>query len=208
MVLLETNFLISLFFFFPLLRLAAVFGPTDDAFSGVALDTLTPEAIIGILSGHVVQGNYTAGDFSGCTELETLSGTRISVTASEDGIVINGGISVVDGNILADDGVMHGIDGVILDGSFVACPTPMPSSSFIPSDMPSLVPSDMPSIVPSAMAVEPTPPAPTRRPTAPQPTPRDPPTGFDVGAASKASSLGMQVGLAVTIVVAAATMML
>ncbi|KAL3936303.1 MAG: hypothetical protein SGBAC_008352 [Bacillariaceae sp.] len=177
-----------------------VFGPTDTAFASTSLVGVTEEQLIGILSGHVVQGNYTAGDFiaAGCIELQTLSGTSISVSAGEGGVVINGGAAVVDANILADDGVLHGIDAVI--GEYVACPTPMPSSSFIPSDMPSLVPSDMPSIVPSAMATEEAEPT-----SSPVVAPESPPTprGFDLGT-SKASSVGM---LAASVVTLVATMM-
>ena len=184
----------------------AVFGPTDEAFSGVDTASLTPEELINILSGHVVRGNVTAGDLvaAGCTELDTISGTKLSITAGADGVIINGGPAVVDPNIFADDGVLHGIDAVILGDGFVACPTPMPSSSFIPSDMPSLVPSDMPSIVPSGMGVAPEPPTtPTRRPTAAPEAPT-PPT-FDFGTrASSASSLG---GMLAAVVVTMVAMM-
>ena len=190
----------NLFFVSCFLQLLAVFGPVDDAFVGVDLSNITETQLVGILSGHVVQGLYTAADFvaNSCTELTTLFGTQLSVVASEDKIMINGVVSVVDGDILAEDGVLHGIDSIILDGTFVACPTPMPSSSFIPSDMPSLVPSGMPSTPMTEPSPTVAPPSPTQRPTvAPQPAP----TGFVLP--SKASRVGgMLTGLAITVVAA------
>lgn len=166
---------------------------------------MSVEALIAILSGHVVQGNFSAAIFisAGCTELETISGVPLSVTAGDDGVVINGGPSVVDANIFGDDGVFHGIDGIIAADGYVACPTPMPSSSFIPSDMPSLVPSDMPSIVPSAMGPDSNPPpsAATPRPSVLEPTAPDTPRGgFDF---SSASSLGGLFTMSVATFVAA-----
>lgn len=129
----------------------AIFGPNDAAFaSSDGVVGLSTDARIAVLAGHVVVGAFASSDVvaAGCVELTTLAGTQIGVLYDGMNVVVNG-ITVVEADLVADDGVFHGVDGVILDGSFVPCPTPEPSTSSIPSDMPSLIPSGMPSIVAS-----------------------------------------------------------
>jgi hypothetical protein len=131
----------------------AIFGPNDAAFANITdvVAGLTTEALAGVLAGHVVRGAFTSSDVvaAGCVELTTLAGTQLSVLFDGMDVLVNG-ITVVQADLLAEDGAFHGIDGVILDGSFVPCPSLEPSTSAIPSDMPSLIPSDMPSPPPSA----------------------------------------------------------
>jgi hypothetical protein len=131
----------------------AIFGPNDAAFANISdvVAGLSTDELVGVLTGHVVKGAYTASDVvaAGCVELTTLAGTQLSVLFDGMDVLVNG-ITVVQADLLAEDGAFHGIDGVILDGSFVPCPSLEPSTSAIPSDMPSLIPSDMPSPPPSA----------------------------------------------------------
>ncbi|CAJ1943507.1 unnamed protein product [Cylindrotheca closterium] len=142
-----------------------------------------------------------------CIELQTLAGVLISVSAGDAGVVINGGATVVDPNIIADDGVLHGIDGII--GSFVACPTPMPSSSSIPSDMPSLVPSDMPSMVPTAMIpATPTVTPATGTPTITRTDPPNAPRGFDPGSGASTSTMGSMLSASVVTTLVIVSMMM
>jgi hypothetical protein len=157
----------------------AIFGPNDAAFANISdvVAGLSTDELVGVLTGHVVKGAYTASDVvaAGCVELTTLAGTQLSVLFDGMSVLVNG-VTVVEADLLADDGAFHGVDGVILDGSFVPCPTPEPSTSSIPSDMPSLVPSGMPSLTPSVgPTVFPVPPssAPTTAQTQPSSSPRN-----------------------------------
>ena len=119
----------------PWVYITAVFGPNDDAFAAIqsTLDGLTEEEVAGVLAGHVVAGEYRAQDVidAGCVELETLAGTMLKVTYSEDdGVMVNGVATVVDADLGDEDtiGVLHGVDTVILDG-FSPCPSSAPTSS-------------------------------------------------------------------------------
>merc|ERR1711935_920171 len=106
-----------------------IFGPVDDAFVAIAdiVDTLDEEALAGVLAGHVVQGVFTAQMVidAGCVELMTLAGDQVRVMATEGGVMVNGS-TVIQADIIGEGGVIHGIDTVILPGSFVPCPAPLP----------------------------------------------------------------------------------
>eukprot|EP00980_Cylindrotheca_fusiformis_P014512 scaffold3886_cov78-Cylindrotheca_fusiformis.AAC.1 len=126
-----------------------VFGPTDDAFAALGsefTDLAANEAeLLKVLSGHVVSGTYNSSAVmaEGCVELETLAGNMIKIEYDEnhnhnmrrgldeedghDGMFMVNGIHVVEPDIVAPDGVFHGIDGVILPESFTPCPTSPPA---------------------------------------------------------------------------------
>jgi uncharacterized surface protein with fasciclin (FAS1) repeats len=125
---------------FSFLLPAAVFGPNDAAFTalGASFAELAADetAIAAVLAGHVVAGEYTAADVkaAGCVELVTLAETKIKVTYTADGMVmVNGAAMVVDADFIGEDGIFHGIDSVILPGSFTPCPTGAPSAASVVS---------------------------------------------------------------------------
>ena len=106
-----------------------VFAPTDDAFAA-ALETLgltaeellASEDLSGILTYHVVPGNLLAEDVlaaveeaDGVAEVETVNGATISVSLSEDGVVmINDTAAVTAADLTSGNGVVHVIDAVLL----------------------------------------------------------------------------------------------
>merc|ERR1711935_759436 len=102
-----------------------IFGPVDDAFVAIAdiVDTVDEEALAGVLAGHVVQGVFTAQMVidAGCVELMTLAGNQVRVMATEGGVMVNDS-TVIQADIIGEGGVIHGIDTVILPGSFQSCP--------------------------------------------------------------------------------------
>lgn len=65
---------------------------------------------------------FTAEDVidAGCVELTTLSGALVRVASENGGVTVNGS-NVVQADILGEGGVIHGINGVILPGSFSSC---------------------------------------------------------------------------------------
>lgn len=102
-----------------------VFAPRDSAFAalpeGVLDDLLLPEnraALAAVLGAHIVQGSYLATDLiSRTTLVTTIDGTNFTVNGF-DGIKISGAaggtVTVVQPDVIARNGVIHVIDGVLL----------------------------------------------------------------------------------------------
>ncbi|KAL3935405.1 MAG: hypothetical protein SGBAC_009066, partial [Bacillariaceae sp.] len=113
----------------------SIFGPTDAAFAAIA-DTvagLDENALARILAGHVVTGVFTAQNVidAGCVELATLAGNQIRVWYTNGNVMVNDA-TVIQADIIGDEGVIHGIDKVILPGTFRPCPAavqPAPAAS-------------------------------------------------------------------------------
>jgi len=95
-----------------------VFAPTDDAFAalpaGVLDALLLPEnkaTLVKILTYHVVSGMVMAADVTD-GDVATIEGQSIKL-ATKDGVTVNGA-KVVQADVMADNGVIHVIDAVIL----------------------------------------------------------------------------------------------
>ena len=97
-----------------------VFAPTDEAFAklpaGTVDDLLKPEnkdKLVAILTYHVVPGKVMAADVTGKeTMAKTVQGGEITVKGT-DGVTVDGA-KVVQADIVADNGVIHVIDAVIM----------------------------------------------------------------------------------------------
>jgi len=86
-----------------------VFAPTDGAFAKLPegmLDGLLTDkdALVSVLSYHVVPGRLTAADQLQQREFKTVQGQTISVDA----------LSVVTANIETANGMVHVIDSVMM----------------------------------------------------------------------------------------------
>ncbi|MEM8559195.1 MAG: fasciclin domain-containing protein [Bacteroidota bacterium] len=97
-----------------------VFAPTNGAFGALpegTVETLTqPEnqdTLRGILTYHVVAGKLTAADLTDGQMLETLTGDMLTVSITDAGVMINGA-KVAQADVMASNGVVHVIDGVLL----------------------------------------------------------------------------------------------
>ena len=102
----------------PLRRIYA--APTDAAFAalpeGVLDDLLKPEnkdQLASILTYHVVGGNIPASMVS-TGDVDTLNGEPLSILASGDGVEINHVADVINADNLANNGIVHIIDAVLL----------------------------------------------------------------------------------------------
>ncbi|TVR79305.1 MAG: T9SS C-terminal target domain-containing protein, partial [Saprospirales bacterium] len=94
-----------------------VFAPTDDAFAAIDSAVLAevldnPELLEAILLYHVVGSVALSTDLEDGMEIETLLGENVTVT-------INGGVFINDAQVtvadlIADNGVVHVIDAVLL----------------------------------------------------------------------------------------------
>ena len=97
-----------------------VFAPTDDAFAklpaGTVESLLKPEnreALIGILTYHVVPGRVTAEQVASLDEAMTVNGADVRIRARNGGVRINES-NVVATDVFASNGVIHVIDEVLL----------------------------------------------------------------------------------------------
>jgi transforming growth factor-beta-induced protein len=95
-----------------------VFAPTDDAFAKLPEGTV--EALLediptltDILLYHVVNGKVLAEDVVALSEAETLLGENVSIRV-EDGMVYINEAQVLITDIMANNGVIHVIDSVLL----------------------------------------------------------------------------------------------
>jgi uncharacterized surface protein with fasciclin (FAS1) repeats len=96
-----------------------VFAPIDAAFEDLpegALDTLAedPEGDLRqVLLYHVVQGLVLSTDLSDGMTVETLHGASLTISVTDDGVMVNGA-NVIQADIMAANGVIHLIDAVLL----------------------------------------------------------------------------------------------
>jgi transforming growth factor-beta-induced protein len=97
-----------------------VFAPTNEAFAklpeGTLESLLLPEnkqALTDILLYHVVSGSVLAADVVNLSEAETLLGKNVNIKVDMGTVMINEA-NVVATDIIADNGVIHVIDSVIL----------------------------------------------------------------------------------------------
>jgi uncharacterized surface protein with fasciclin (FAS1) repeats len=99
-----------------------VFAPTDEAFAklppGTVENLLKPEnreKLIAVLKYHVVPGKVTAADVK-TMEAKTAQGQSVSIKVTSEGVTVDNA-KVVKTDILAENGVIHVIDTVILPKS-------------------------------------------------------------------------------------------
>ncbi len=94
-----------------------VFAPTDEAFAKLPAGTV--EALLNdipkltkILTYHVVSGKVLAADVVNLTSAKTVEGSEVKIDAS-NGVKINDS-TVTTPDVVADNGVIHIIDSVLL----------------------------------------------------------------------------------------------
>ncbi|HSW25312.1 MAG TPA: fasciclin domain-containing protein [Burkholderiaceae bacterium] len=94
-----------------------VFAPTDAAFAKVPkadLDALLADKakLTAVLTYHVVPGNVMAKDVKP-GKVKTVQGSELTLATSGGGVTVDGA-QVVKADIVADNGVIHVIDNVVL----------------------------------------------------------------------------------------------
>jgi uncharacterized surface protein with fasciclin (FAS1) repeats len=144
-----------------------VLAPTNDAFLALGNETLEAlkkdkDALGAILANHVIVGVYPSTFLTDGLVLEALSGLQItvSITNSTDvpgaTVLMFNDATVIFADILAQNGIAHAIDSVILQTepeshtpSMLVSNVPTTFSSEVPSAMTSSIPSEESSSVPS-----------------------------------------------------------
>jgi uncharacterized surface protein with fasciclin (FAS1) repeats len=99
-----------------------VFAPTDEAFAKLPVGTveglLKPEnrdKLIAILKYHVLSGKVLAADVR-TMEVKTVQGQNLKLVVSAEGVTVDNA-KVVKTDVMAENGVIHVIDTVILPKS-------------------------------------------------------------------------------------------
>jgi uncharacterized surface protein with fasciclin (FAS1) repeats len=99
-----------------------VFAPTDAAFAklpaGTVESLLKPEnkeKLVAILTYHVLPGKVLAADVK-TSEAKTVQGQSVKLVVSDAGVTVDNA-NVVKTDVMADNGVIHVIDAVILPKS-------------------------------------------------------------------------------------------
>jgi uncharacterized surface protein with fasciclin (FAS1) repeats/plastocyanin len=95
-----------------------VFAPTDAAFAALPVGTIEAvladiDLLTAILTYHVVGGTTLSTDLMDGMVVETLNGESVTVTLTADGVFINDA-EVIVADLVADNGVVHVIDAVLL----------------------------------------------------------------------------------------------
>ncbi len=97
-----------------------VFAPTDEAFAklpeGTVASLLNPEnkeALVKILTYHVVPGKVLAADVVNLESAKTVQGSELKIKVKRGQVKV-GGATVVATDIQASNGVIHVIDAVLL----------------------------------------------------------------------------------------------
>ena len=96
-----------------------LFAPSDHAFErlpGWALRTLfrRPDRLRALIEQHLVSGCYFERDLIPFTRLPTRAGSELRFAFADDRDVLVNGVLVSTPDIIATDGVVHELDGVLL----------------------------------------------------------------------------------------------
>lgn len=96
-----------------------VFAPTDEAFAklpeGTVENLLKPEnreKLVSILKYHVIPGKVTAADVR-TMQVKTAQGQKVQLKVSDSGVTV-ADARVIKTDVMAENGVIHVIDKVIL----------------------------------------------------------------------------------------------
>ncbi len=102
-----------------------VFAPTNDAFAALfealgmsAEDVLANTDLLNqVLLYHVVEGAVPAVDvvtLDGQSVPTLLDGSSLDISIVDGGVVLNGSVNVIQTDIMASNGIIHVIDGVLV----------------------------------------------------------------------------------------------
>eukprot|EP00529_Nitzschia_sp_RCC80_P025813 CAMPEP_0113495032 /NCGR_PEP_ID=MMETSP0014_2-20120614/29405_1 /TAXON_ID=2857 /ORGANISM="Nitzschia sp." /LENGTH=353 /DNA_ID=CAMNT_0000388927 /DNA_START=170 /DNA_END=1231 /DNA_ORIENTATION=+ /assembly_acc=CAM_ASM_000159 len=127
-----------------------VFAPTNDAFTAViaaateALGTtdLPADLISTLLTYHVVEGIAPASAITEGLELETLQGEVITFSLEGGAPTVNGA-GIIATDVLANNGIVHVIDAVLVPDGALDGTTMEPMPTEAPVEAPSMAPDTM-----------------------------------------------------------------
>ncbi|MGF1632669.1 MAG: fasciclin domain-containing protein [Phycisphaerae bacterium] len=98
-----------------------VFAPTDEAFAKLPTGTVetllkdeNKEQLKSVLLYHVVDGKVKAEKVVGMDTAKTLQGGDVSISTRDGNVFLNDNVQVIKADVMASNGVIHVIDGVLL----------------------------------------------------------------------------------------------
>ena len=96
------------------------FAPLNSAFDKLppgTLDDLTLEELTDILLFHVSSGETFASELVTLDSVDTLLGQSFSVEVTDDGVLLNGNVTIAQTDIRAKNGVIHLLNEVLIPAS-------------------------------------------------------------------------------------------
>jgi transforming growth factor-beta-induced protein len=96
-----------------------IFAPTNDAFDTLNLDlaALTPDQMADLLQYHIIAGEMTGNAAQNTAWSNTLLQERIHLQYTQGHVVIDGLATVTNLDMVADNGIVHVVDGALLCAS-------------------------------------------------------------------------------------------
>jgi uncharacterized surface protein with fasciclin (FAS1) repeats len=96
-----------------------LFAPSDHAFERLPAEVIqglmdNPDRLRNLLLVHVVDGEYAARDLIPFTRIPSVAGVELPLAESEYGEVLVHGVPVLTADIVAANGIIHEMDGVVL----------------------------------------------------------------------------------------------
>ncbi|HJW57526.1 MAG TPA: fasciclin domain-containing protein [Burkholderiaceae bacterium] len=96
-----------------------VFAPSDQAFAKLPKEewnklTKNRDKLAGILANHIIPGKILIADVKP-GKVKTIQGATIQISSDNGKVTVND-VNVTQSDIIADNGVIHEVDAVILTG--------------------------------------------------------------------------------------------
>ena len=101
--------------------------PTNKAIKALPEDTVNcllnnKEALTEVLTYHALSTVLPSASFDGTADYDTIQGNQVTISIDSSKVTINGDSKVVQADILAFNGVSHGINKVLIPPGFT-CPS-------------------------------------------------------------------------------------
>lgn len=97
-----------------------VFAPTNAALEAVSdvIPTLSDDDLTQIVQYHLTEGAVLSTDLEASQDVEMVQGEVTLIEATGSGVLINGSSQVVKADLEATNGVVHGIDQILLPDEY------------------------------------------------------------------------------------------
>ena len=109
-----------------------IFAPTNQVFRRVDLGVMKPggpamspegklraadqDRLADVLKHHVVEGSIPYSELAAMESVQTLAGSTLEITRTEGGILLNDDITIAQPDLMADNGVIHVVEGLLAGG--------------------------------------------------------------------------------------------
>ena len=105
-----------------------LFAPTNDAFAALPAGTLdallaSPGTLASVIQNHLLIEEASSARLVRLGSVLTTLGKTLPITLTADGVVQLGDATIIEADIEATNGVIHGIDTVLLPADLVITPT-------------------------------------------------------------------------------------